>query len=130
MQIVRIILWILVAFATLTFSAFNWESVEVTLWDNLVLETKLPALVIIAFLLGLVPMWLYHRSVTWSLGRRIRSLENSIKSTALAHRREPDESKSGSPSSPPSPTDTPLETSASKDDTLKPTSSDDKESAA
>ena len=60
------------------------------LWENLVLETKVPVLVILAFLLGLVPMWLYHRSVKWSLGRRIRSLEASIKSTALARRHEPD----------------------------------------
>lgn len=84
MQIVRTIIWVLILFAILTFSFFNWETVDVALWDNLVLETKIPALVIIAFLLGLVPMWLYHRSVKWSLKRRIRSLENSIKSTALS----------------------------------------------
>jgi hypothetical protein len=89
MQIVRTIAWVLILFAILAFSFFNWEPVEVTLWDNFVLETKVPALVIIAFLLGLVPMWLYHRSVKWSLNRRIRSLENSIKSNALSRRHEP-----------------------------------------
>jgi hypothetical protein len=88
-QIVRTIIWVLILFGILAFSFFNWDTVEVTLWDNLVLETKIPALVIIAFLLGLVPMWLYHRSVKWSLDRRIRSLENSMKSTALAHRHDP-----------------------------------------
>jgi len=85
-QIVRTIVWVLILFGILVFSFFNWDPVEVTLWDNLVLETKIPVLVIVAFLLGLVPMWLYHRSVKWSLGRRIRSLENSIKSTALSQR--------------------------------------------
>ena len=89
MQIVRTIIWVLILFAMLTFSFFNWDTVEVNLWENLVLETKIPVLVIVAFLLGLVPTWLYHRSVKWSLGRRIRSLEASIKSTALAHRHEP-----------------------------------------
>ena len=89
MQIVRTIVWILILLAILIFSFFNWESVEVTLWDNLVLETRIPALVIIAFLLGLAPMWLYHRSVKWSLNRRIRSLENSVKSSALSRRHEP-----------------------------------------
>ncbi|MEM7666689.1 MAG: LapA family protein [Pseudomonadota bacterium] len=89
MQIVRTIIWVLILFGILAFSFFNWETVEVTLWDNLVLETKIPALVIIAFLLGLVPMWLYHRSVKWSLSRRIRSLENSVKSNALSQRHEP-----------------------------------------
>ncbi len=90
MQIVRTIIWVLILFAILAFSFFNWQPVEVTLWDNMVLETKVPALVIIAFLLGLVPTWLYHRSVKWSLHRRIRSLEASVKSAALAHRHDPE----------------------------------------
>lgn len=89
MQIVRTIIWVLILFAILAFSFFNWRPVEVTLWDNMVLETKVPALVIIAFLLGLVPMWLYHRSVKWTQQRRIRSLEASVKSAALAHRHDP-----------------------------------------
>ena len=89
MQIVRTIIWVLILFAILTFSFFNWDTVEVNLWENLVLETKVPVLVIVAFLLGLVPMWLYHRSVKWSLDRRIRSLEASIKSTALSQRHQP-----------------------------------------
>ncbi|BDI61394.1 LapA family protein [Qipengyuania nanhaisediminis] len=88
MQILRTIIWVLILFGMLTFSFFNWDTVEVNLWENLVLETKVPMLVIVAFLLGLVPMWLYHRSVKWSLSRRIRSLEASIKSTALSHRHE------------------------------------------
>ena len=89
MQIVRTIIWVMILFGILTFSFFNWDTVEVNLWENLVLETKVPVLVIVAFLLGIVPMWLYHRSMKWSLDRRVRSLEASIKSNALAHRPEP-----------------------------------------
>ena len=88
MQIVRTILWVILACAIMLFSFLNWTPVEVTLWDGLLVETKVPALVILAFLLGLFPMWLYHRSVKWGLDRRIRSLENSIKSAALARSRE------------------------------------------
>jgi hypothetical protein len=94
-QIVRTIAWVLILFGILAFSFFNWDPVEVTLWDNLVLETKVPALVIVAFLLGLFPMWLYHRSVKWSLKRRIRSLESSIKSSALSRREEPKDTENG-----------------------------------
>ncbi len=97
MQIIRTIAWVLILFGILTFSFFNWEPVEVNLWENLVLETKVPMLVIIAFLLGIVPMWLYHRSVKWSLGRRIRSLEASIKSTALSHRPQQSSESSAPP---------------------------------
>ncbi|MEM1052741.1 MAG: DUF1049 domain-containing protein [Pseudomonadota bacterium] len=88
MQIVRTILWVMLACAIMLFSFLNWNSVEVTLWDGLLVETKVPALVILAFLLGIFPMWLYHRSIKWGLDRRIRSLENSIKSSALARQRE------------------------------------------
>jgi len=89
MQIVRTIIWVLLFVALLAFSFFNWETVEVTLWENLVLETKVPALVIISFLLGLIPMWVFHRSVKWSLNRRIRSLENAARSNALQKRHDP-----------------------------------------
>ncbi|MEE4206417.1 MAG: LapA family protein [Erythrobacter sp.] len=126
MQIVRTIVWVLILFAVLAFSFFNWEPVEVTLWDNLVLETKVPALVIIAFLLGLVPMWLYHRSVKWSLKRRIRSLENSIKSNALSRRHEPhgDETPAPSPAPASSPAAAPktVDSDTTSGDTLAPIS--------
>ncbi|QYJ06331.1 LapA family protein [Qipengyuania flava] len=75
MQIVRTIVWVLLLFSLLAFSFFNWKPVEVQIWSNLVLETKLPALVIISFLLGLVPMWLLHRASKWRASRRINALE-------------------------------------------------------
>ena len=75
MQIVRTIVWVLLLFALLAFSFFNWKPVEVQIWSNIVLETKLPALVIIAFLLGLVPMWLVHRTAKWRMTRRVNALE-------------------------------------------------------
>ena len=77
MQIVRTIVWVLLLFSLLAFSFFNWKPVEVQIWSNLVLETKLPALVIISFLLGLVPMWLLHRASTWRANRRIAALETA-----------------------------------------------------
>ena len=116
MQIIRTIVWVVILFAMLTFSFFNWDTVEVNLWENLVLETKVPVRVIIAFLLGLVPMWLYHRSVKWSLSRRIRSLENSIKSTALAQRHEPAAADT--------PMDKPVDEAAKAEDSLTPEESD------
>ncbi|MBX7481005.1 DUF1049 domain-containing protein [Qipengyuania qiaonensis] len=75
MQIVRTIVWVLLLFSLLAFSFFNWKPVEVQIWSNLVLETKLPALVIISFLLGLLPMWLLHRASKWRATRRINALE-------------------------------------------------------
>lgn len=83
MQVVRTILWILLFVGLLAFSFFNWKPVEVTIWDNVVLETKVPALVIVSFLLGMIPTWLLHRGTKWRMGRRIKTLENAAKAAAV-----------------------------------------------
>ena len=79
MQFVRTLFWVLILAALLIFTAFNWKPVEVQIWTNLVLETKIPALVIVAFLLGLVPAWLLHRGTKWRLSRRISALETAAR---------------------------------------------------
>ncbi len=83
MQIVRTIVWVLLLVALLLFSINNWNPVEVKIWEGLVLETKIPARVVIAFLLGLVPMWLMHRVSQWYYKRRLGSLENAARAAAL-----------------------------------------------
>lgn len=88
MKILRTILWVLLAFGFLIFAIYNWQPVELMLWQNLVLETKVPVLAVAAFAAGFLPMWALHRSVIWSMSRRIRTLENSLKSAALSRERE------------------------------------------
>jgi len=83
MQIVRTIGWVLLVIALLIFSINNWNPVELKIWEGLVLETKIPALVVISFLLGLVPMWLYHRGTRFYLSRRIVSLETAARTAAV-----------------------------------------------
>ena len=76
MQIVRTILWVLLLVGVLAFSFGNWDKqIDVRIWPGIVWDTRVPALVIVSFLLGLVPMWLYHRGVRWRLSRRISGLE-------------------------------------------------------
>ena len=77
MAIVRTIIWVLVTVVLVLFTINNCQPVEVRIWSTLVLETKLPALVILAFLLGLVPMWLVHRATLWRQRRRIAYLETT-----------------------------------------------------
>ena len=83
MQIVRTIVWVLLLVALLVFSAFNWKPVEVKIWEGLVLETKIPALVVVSFLVGLVPMWMLHRANRFYMSRRISSLETAARSAAV-----------------------------------------------
>lgn len=82
MQIVRTVLWVLLAVVLVLFAINNWQTVEVRIWNSLILETRLAALTIAAFLLGLVPMWLLHRTVRWRLNRRIATLEASVGAAA------------------------------------------------
>lgn len=83
MQIVRTIVWVLLLVALLVFSAFNWKPVEVKIWEGLILETKIPALVVVSFLIGLVPMWMLHRANRFYMSRRISALESAARSAAV-----------------------------------------------
>jgi uncharacterized integral membrane protein len=85
-KVLRTIIWVLAALGFLVFAIYNWQPVELRLWQNLVLETKVPVLALLAFTAGFLPMWALHRSVVWSMSRRVRTLENSLKNTAMAHR--------------------------------------------
>ena len=89
MKILRTIIWVLAAFGFLIFAIYNWQPVELTLWQNLVLETKVPVLALLAFAAGFLPLFAYHLSVKWALNRRLRTLETSLKNAALARQPEP-----------------------------------------
>ncbi|HEX7710556.1 MAG TPA: LapA family protein [Sphingomonadaceae bacterium] len=84
MSIIRTILWVLLVVALVIFSINNWTPVQVKIWEDLVLETKIPALVIVSFLLGLLPVWAVHTGTRWRLKRRINSLETAVRNAAAA----------------------------------------------
>ncbi|MGI8944230.1 MAG: DUF1049 domain-containing protein, partial [Qipengyuania sp.] len=86
MQIIRTIFWVLILVLLIVFTAFNWKPVEVKLWENMIVETKIPALVVISFLLGLIPAWMVHRGTKWRLQRRIGALESAARTTAATRR--------------------------------------------
>jgi len=106
MQLLRTIVWVVIAVLLALFTLANWETVQVSIWEGLVLETKLPALVICAFLLGLVPMWLLYRANRWNLNRRIASLENTVKANTVAPPIATSDglANTATPPSPPAPT--------------------------
>jgi len=97
MQFIRTALAVIAGIVLLIFSVNNWKPVEVRIWDTLVLDTKLPAVVVVSFLLGLVPMWLISKAGRWRLKRRIQTLENAVLAasqtvitpSAPAHESEP-----------------------------------------
>ncbi len=115
MQIVRTIIWVLILVGIIAFTIGNFDrQTDVRIWPGLVWDTRVPAIVIVSFILGLIPMWLYHRGVKWSLNRRIRSLESAVKSNAIAQRHEP------TPSPAPAPAPAPATSDTKPGDTLTP----------
>ncbi len=83
MQIVRTIVWVLLLALLLVFTWANWEpKITVHIWRDLLWETRLPAIVVISFLLGLLPMWLLHRITAYAARRRISSLEVAARTVA------------------------------------------------
>ena len=83
MQIVRTVIWVLLLVGLLLFSIANWDpTVTVRIWDGIVVDTKIPAIVIVSFAIGFVPMWLYHRASKWTMRRKIASLENAARTAS------------------------------------------------
>ena len=78
MQFLRTLFWIVIVVVVMLFAFNNWTKVEVRLWDGLLLETKLPLLLFIAFLLGLVPMAIVHRASRWRMARRLETSERAL----------------------------------------------------
>jgi lipopolysaccharide assembly protein A len=77
MQFLKTLLWVTAIVGLTVFAINNWVPVSVSLWGGLRLDTKLPALVIMAFIIGFVPLYIFHRTAAWRMKRRIMSLEGA-----------------------------------------------------
>ena len=78
MQFLRTASWVALAVVIVVFAVNNWTPVTVNLWDGLRMDTKLPVLVIGAFLVGSVPLWLYYRAMRWRLKRRLDTADRAL----------------------------------------------------
>lgn len=81
MQFIKTLFWVILAVILVVFSANNWSPTSVLIWENIRIDTKLPVLVVGAFLLGFVPLWLIHRASKWRLSRRVKTLEAAARPT-------------------------------------------------
>ena len=85
MQIVRTIIWVALLVVFVAFTVLNWDkALSVHIWPELIWDTRLPAVVVVSFLLGLIPMWMIHRGSKWRLQRRISNLEAAARNAAVA----------------------------------------------
>jgi lipopolysaccharide assembly protein A len=83
MRFLKTLIWVTVFVGLIVFAINNWVPVSVSLWGGLRLDTKLPALVIAAFLIGFFPLFFLHRAQMWRMKRRISSLEGNQRNVAF-----------------------------------------------
>lgn len=83
MAFLRTLLWIAVTVIVVVFSVRNWSPVTINLFGDTVVETKLPMLMLVAFLMGFVPLYVWHRAVQWRHGRKLAQIER-MPSTVVA----------------------------------------------
>jgi lipopolysaccharide assembly protein A len=84
MQFLRTIFWVLIATVAAIFSYNNWIKTDITLWTGLGITTPLPVLLLAAFLLGLLPYFILHRTTRWSLKRKLETAERALAETRVA----------------------------------------------
>lgn len=85
MQAFRTLFWVVTAVAIVLFAMWNWSPVSVKIWPSmggntqgLRLDTFLPLVIIGAYALGAIPVWLLHRASKWSLTRRAENAEREV----------------------------------------------------
>ena len=83
MRFLKTLIWVTIIVGLIVFATNNWVLVSVRLWGGLRLDTKLPALVIVAFLIGFLPLYLVHRTHIWRMKRRILTLEGNQRISAF-----------------------------------------------
>ncbi len=84
MQFLRTAFWVVIAVALAFFCMANYVPVTVRLWGDLVMETKLPVLLVGAFLLGAAPFWIMARATRWRMKRRLESTERALAAATAA----------------------------------------------
>lgn len=78
MHFLRTLFWVVLAVVAVIFASNNWTQVTINLWGGLRADTKLPVLLLIAFLIGVVPTLVLHLATRWRLRRRLDSAERSL----------------------------------------------------
>lgn len=78
MQFLKILLWCLLSFVAAIFTYGNWTWVTINLWGGLIAEVNLPFMLIITFLAGVIPTWLYYRTMRWRMSQRLTTAERVI----------------------------------------------------
>ncbi len=71
MNFLRTLFWVVLAVSLAIFATRNWSNVTLNLWGSIQAEIKLPFLLLVTFLIGFLPTYLYMRGKIWRLRRKL-----------------------------------------------------------
>lgn len=83
MQFLRTVFWVVLAVLGVIFSFNNWQIVSIRLWGDILVDTPLPILLFVVFMLGLLPVLLLHRATRWRLNRKLDAANRSLTETRI-----------------------------------------------
>lgn len=75
MQFLKTLFWVLLAVFLVLFGSRNWSDVTLNLWGDIQADVKVPILVLVVFLLGLLPTFLIMRARLWAVKRRLAAVD-------------------------------------------------------
>lgn len=91
MQFLKTLFWVLVAVVLAVFAFYNPTWVDVSLPSNITARILLPLLVIGAFVVGVLLVWIPHRASVWSWRRKVDATERKLVEERGARRRSEDQ---------------------------------------
>jgi len=105
MQILRTTFWVVLTALLVGFILINAQDTALRLWwagndaagnpQYYDLHWPLGVVVLVAFLAGLLPTWLFAKAGRWRLHRRIATLENSARAQAVPPAPPPSSEEAG-----------------------------------
>ena len=78
MQFLKTLFWVVVTLILVIFSTHNWEKVTIKLWGVLVVDVKLPLLLLAAFIAGFIPSYLMLKAARWQARRKLESANRAL----------------------------------------------------
>ena len=77
MAFLRTLFWIAITVIVVVFSIRNWQAVTINLFGDMQADVKLPILLLIAFLIGFVPLYIWYRAFKWRHSRKLALLDRA-----------------------------------------------------
>ncbi len=77
MAFLRTLFWIAITVVVVVFSIRNWQAVTINLFGDMQADVKLPVLLMITFLIGFVPLYIWHRAFKWRHVRKLALLDRA-----------------------------------------------------